>query len=72
MDKIYPRIGEKITRLRKDSRPGWMSQADLAKKVKVTPNTVSRWETGTYKIQIHQLIKIANVLKVDINEFFRL
>jgi len=48
-----------------------MSQSDLAKKMKVTPNTVSRWETGTYKIQIHQLIKIANIFKVDINEFFQ-
>ena len=71
MKKIYTNIGKKITQLRKDSRPGWMSQSDLAKKMKVTPNTVSRWETGTYKIQIHQLIKIANIFKVDINEFFQ-
>jgi transcriptional regulator with XRE-family HTH domain len=72
MDKIYPRIGEKITKLRKDSRPGWMSQGDLAKKMKVTPNTVSRWETGTYRIQIHQLQKVANIFKVNINDFFKL
>jgi transcriptional regulator with XRE-family HTH domain len=72
MEEVYTTIGKKITQLRKESRPGWMSQADLAKKMKVTPNTVSRWETGTYKIQIHQLIKVANIFKVGINEFFKL
>jgi transcriptional regulator with XRE-family HTH domain len=72
MEKIYNNIGKRITQLRKDHRPGWMSQSDLSKKMKVTPNTISRWETGIYKIQIHQLIKIADIFKVNINDFFKL
>ena len=54
MPNIYEQIGKKIRELR-----GALSQEALAAKVDVGANTVSRWETGTYKPTPEDLDKLA-------------
>ena len=47
-----------------------ISQEALAKELGVTANTVSRWETGTYKPSIDDLEKLSRVFGVAILTFF--
>jgi transcriptional regulator with XRE-family HTH domain len=47
-----------------------ISQEVLAKNLKVTANTISRWETGTYRPTIEDLEKLARFFGVSILEFF--
>lgn len=69
---IYKHIGEKIKELREhykeDGKIG-LSQEQLAGKIGVTPNTVSRWETATYKTKIEDLDKLAKFFSVPIYTF---
>lgn len=46
------------------------SQEELAKALGIAANTVSRWETGTYKPGIEDLDALARHFKVPIMEFF--
>jgi len=62
---IYQHIGEKIRELR-----GLMSQEALGQKLGATGNTISRWETGTYKPTAEDLDKLARFFKVSITVFF--
>lgn len=65
MPDIYEYIGEMIRKLR-----GSMSQEELANALGTTANTVSRWETGTYKPTPENLDQIARYFKVSITVFF--
>lgn len=65
MSDIYQQIGKKIRELR-----GALSQDALAAKVGVAANTVSRWETGTYKPTPEDLDKLARYFSVPISVFF--
>lgn len=47
-----------------------MSQEGLAEKLGTAANTVSRWETGTYKPTADDLDKLARFFKVSITVFF--
>lgn len=62
---IYSHIGDQIRKLREEMR---LSQEALAKEVGVSTNTVSRWETATYKLSINDLQKIAEFFKVRISK----
>lgn len=66
MPNIYKLIGQTI----RDLRGTAMSQETLAKELKIKPNTLSRWETGTYKPGAEDLDKIARFFKVPISVFF--
>jgi transcriptional regulator with XRE-family HTH domain len=70
MPDIYQHIGNQIRELRTTLRGKGISQADLAEAVKTTANTVSRWETATYKPSIADLQKLARVFGVPITSFF--
>lgn len=70
MPDIYQQIGSQIRELRTTVRGKGISQADLAEAVKTTANTVSRWETATYKPSISDLEKIARFFGVPITSFF--
>jgi transcriptional regulator with XRE-family HTH domain len=60
-------IYDSISRRLKAEREGRnLSQQELASKLGVAPNTVSRWETGTYKPRLDDLNKIAATLDLDI------
>lgn len=67
---IYKQIGEKIRELRTTLKGQGISQEDLARAVKTTANTVSRWETATYKPSISDLEKLARFFGVPVTVFF--
>lgn len=64
-------IGNRIRELRQGyGSEGGLSQEALAKHLEVTPNTVSRWETATYKPDIDDLERLARFFGVSILMFF--
>jgi transcriptional regulator with XRE-family HTH domain len=67
MPSIYEQIGQKIRDLRTDAQ---LSQDKLASKLGIAANTVSRWETGTYKTTPEDLDKLARLFEVPIAVFF--
>src|SRR5260370_35124026 len=69
-DDLYEFIGNKIRELRTHYPEGPLSQDGLAAPIKVAANTVSRWETGTYKPTPDDLDKVARFFKVSITTFF--
>lgn len=58
-------IGERILKLRKQK--GW-KQKDLAKKAKVHPAHVSRWERGHMQPGSSTLARLAEVFEVSVDE----
>ncbi len=70
MADLYKYIGEKIRELRQNCAPRGLSQEELADRVKTTANTVSRWETATYKPSADDLHKLSQIFGVSISVFF--
>ena len=70
MPDIYEQIGKQIRELRTTLRGQGISQEDLAEAVDTTANTVSRWETATYKPSISDLEKMARFFGTPITVFF--
>jgi len=70
MPDIYKHIGEKIRQLRTTFGRKGISQEDLAAKMGTTANTISRWETATYKPSIMELEKLGRFFGVPITAFF--
>jgi transcriptional regulator with XRE-family HTH domain len=70
MSNIYERIGERIRTLRTAFNGKGISQEALAKNLKTTANTISRWETAVYKPSIGDLEQLAGFFGVPITEFF--
>jgi len=70
MSDLYKYIGERIRDLRQHYCSKGLSQEDLAKEMSVPTNTVSRWETATYKVSALDLQKLAKFFEVDISYFF--
>ena len=67
---IYQMIGIKIRDLRVHHLGKGISQDALAEAMKTTPNTISRWETATYKPSIGDLEKLSRFFGVSISVFF--
>src|SRR5215211_7968026 len=67
LDYLAARIKE--LRVNYNSGEG-LSQESLAKHLKVTANTISRWETGTYRPSVVDLERISRFFGVAINSFF--
>jgi len=67
---IYHRVGERIRELRTTVGGKGISQEELADAIKTTANTISRWETTTYKPSISDLDKLARFFSVPIAAFF--
>lgn len=63
----YQQIGQTIRRLREQRR---LSQEGLASHLSETANTVSRWETGTYRPSAAQLESLARFFEISIATFF--
>jgi transcriptional regulator with XRE-family HTH domain len=70
MSDIYSQIGSKIRELRTTLKGKGISQEELANAVKTTANTVSRWETATYKPSVVDLERLARFFGVPIIVFF--
>jgi transcriptional regulator with XRE-family HTH domain len=67
MAKLYDHIAATIRRLRREEK--W-SQEELAEKVGEPANTISRWETATYKPSAEQLESLAKLFDESITVFF--
>jgi len=63
-------VGERIRELRTSYGTGQgLSQDSLAKEIGVATNTISRWETGTYKPSLQDLEKLSRFFGVSIMDF---
>jgi transcriptional regulator with XRE-family HTH domain len=67
---VIDHVAAKIQELRTTYGGRGISQEELAKAMGKSTNTVSRWETSTYKPTIEDLDKLARFFKVSILEFF--
>jgi transcriptional regulator with XRE-family HTH domain len=70
MTDLYKFIGEKIRELRQKCGPRGLSQEELADRMKTTANTISRWETATYKPSADDLHRLSRTFGVSISVFF--
>lgn len=69
--EIFDYVGDRIRQLRKSYDGGiGLSQDALAKALDIAANTVSRWETGTYRPSLEDLEKLSRFFGVSILEFF--
>ena len=60
-------IGEKISQMRKQNN---MTQKDLAEKLNVSDNVISKWETGKCLPDVETMLKLSKVLDVSISELY--
>ena len=68
---LLDQIAARIRDLRVNYNHGeGLSQDSLAGHLKVAPNTISRWETGTYRPSVKDLERISRFFGVSINSFF--
>ena len=68
---LLDHVAAKIKDLRVSYNSGeGLSQESLAAHLKVAPNTISRWETGTYRPSLKDLEKISRFFGVSIMSFF--
>ena len=68
MNHIAKRIGERIGAER---RLAGLSQARLAEKVGVAPETISRLETGAAVPSVESLVSVAAELHIELHDLFR-
>ena len=70
MADLYKFIGEKIRELRQGYGPRGLSQEELADRMKTTANTISRWETATYRPSADDIHQLSQIFGVNISVFF--
>lgn len=70
MAGVYNHISGKIRDLRRGYGGQGLSQEALADKLNTNANTVSRWETGTYKPNAEELAQLAKFFGVPVTVFF--
>lgn len=70
MNELYKYIGNKVRELRQSYGAKGISQEDLAEEMKTSANTISRWETATYKPSAMELHNLAKFFGVNISVFF--
>jgi transcriptional regulator with XRE-family HTH domain len=69
--ELLDHIAAKIRDLRVNYNSGeGLSQESLATHLKVAPNTISRWETGTYRPSVKDLERISRFFGVSMISFF--
>jgi transcriptional regulator with XRE-family HTH domain len=69
-EDITQLVASKIKILRTGFKPYGLSQEELADKLDVKTNTISRWETGVYKPKLKDLDRLAQFFNVPLSEFF--
>lgn len=68
---LLDHVAAKIRDLRVNYNSGeGLSQDSLATNLKVAPNTISRWETGTYRPSLKDLERLSRFFGVSIMSFF--
>jgi len=68
MNTLAERLGHRIARQR---RAAGLTQAELAEKVGVQPETISRLETGKRRVSLEILALISESLSLELHELFR-
>src|SRR5215204_7498832 len=69
--ELLDHVAAKIRDLRVNYNSGeGLSQDSLATHLKVAPNTISRWETGTYRPSVKDLERISRFFGVSMISFF--
>lgn len=68
--ELFEFIAGRIRDLRLNYGGEGISQERLAKELDVATNTISRWETATYRPSIADLERVARFFGVSILEFF--
>jgi transcriptional regulator with XRE-family HTH domain len=63
-------VGERIKELRARYGSEGISQEALASALGITANTISRWETGTYKPSLDDLDKLSRFFGISMLAFF--
>lgn len=58
-------LGEKISALRNQHE---MSQGDLAEKMNVSRQSISKWETDTSVPELEKLIQLSEVFHITLDE----
>ena len=67
---VLDHVAARIRDLRVSYNSGeGLSQESLATHLKVAPNTISRWETGTYRPSLKDVEKIARFFGVSVMSF---
>ena len=69
MKTIEERIGQRIARQR---RAVGLTQAQLAEKINVQPETISRIETGSQAASLDLIAHLSEALELGLHELFRL
>ena len=59
----YSEFGRMLVQLRHDA--GFAQQADLAKRLRVAQQSVSRWENGTSRPRANEMPSLAKALDMD-------
>lgn len=67
---LFEYIGKRIKTLRTNFGTKGISQDRLAKAVGVAPNTVSRWETATYRPSVEDLVNLSRFFGISVGDFF--
>lgn len=67
---FYKKVGARIRELRHSAEGRVISQSQLARKVGVKPNTVSRWESGEYRPTMLDAQAIARFFDVPVSMLF--
>lgn len=68
---LMDHVAAKLRELRVSYNSGeGLSQESLAARLKVAPNTISRWETGTYRPSLPDLERMARFFGVSVMSFF--
>lgn len=68
---LFEHVGQRIRDLRLGYAGGeGLSQEALARALGIAANTISRWETATYKPSLEDLDRLARFFGVSILEFF--
>ena len=63
MNQINQQIGHKIKTKRRKSG---ITQADLSKKLSISPSYLNLMESGKRKINLDLLLKVANELNIEV------
>lgn len=68
---LLEHVARQIRELRTNYNSGeGLSQESLAKNLNVAPNTISRWETGTYCPSLEDIERLARFFGVSVLSFF--
>jgi transcriptional regulator with XRE-family HTH domain len=70
MTDIYGKVGTAIREMRTSFGGKGVSQAELGRALKISANTISRWETGVYKPSLEDLDMLANFFGIPVAQLF--